>query len=139
MLLRIDAQARETFQVKLLNIVRRGLEHHLILVVVLHAVGIFAVPAVSRPTAGLHIGRAPRFRPERPKKRRGMKGAGAHLDIVGLMNHTTMIGPEPMECEDEFLEGHEQSNVVRAVRLEKKWSQKLAGTALDCQETAGDQ
>ena len=39
-----------------------------------------------------------------------MKRAGAHLHVIGLMDYAPMVGPELLQCEDEFLEGHEQSS-----------------------------
>jgi hypothetical protein len=36
-----------------------------------------------------------------------MEGAGPHLHVIGLMDYAPIVGPEPIECEDEFLEGHE--------------------------------
>lgn len=37
-----------------------------------------------------------------------MKGAGPHFQIIGLMNHAALLGPEVVQREDEILEGHEQ-------------------------------
>ena len=39
-----------------------------------------------------------------------MKGAGPHLQIIGLMNDAALVGPVVMQREDEILEGHEQSS-----------------------------
>ena len=89
----------------------------------LHPIGIFTVAAVGRPPARLRIGGAPRLRSERPEKRRGVKGPRPHFEVIGLVNHATLIGPESMEGEDEFLEGHEQSNRLGAVDVEKMESE----------------
>jgi hypothetical protein len=39
-----------------------------------------------------------------------MKGARPHFQVVGLMNDATLISPVSMQCENEVLEGHEQSS-----------------------------
>jgi hypothetical protein len=33
-----------------------------------------------------------------------MEGARAHLHVVGLQDHAALLGPEPLEREDEALE-----------------------------------
>ena len=38
-----------------------------------------------------------------------MKGAGPHLQIIGLMDDAALVGPVVMQRENEILEGHEQS------------------------------
>ena len=39
-----------------------------------------------------------------------MKGAGPHLQIIGLMDNAALVGPVVMQRENEILEGHEQSS-----------------------------
>ena len=39
-----------------------------------------------------------------------MKGAGPHLQIIGLMDDAALVGPVVMQRENEILEGHEQSS-----------------------------
>ena len=39
-----------------------------------------------------------------------MKGACPHFQIIGLMNDAALLGPVVMQCENEILEGHEQSS-----------------------------
>ncbi len=39
-----------------------------------------------------------------------MKGARPHFQIIGLMDDATLLGPISMQCENEILEGHEQSS-----------------------------
>ena len=63
MQLGIDADGRERAQVLLLQIRRRWLDDDLVLIIVLQAVGIFAVAAVFRPARGLHVGRGPGLGP----------------------------------------------------------------------------
>ncbi len=96
--------ACERAEVKLLQVRRRRLEDHLKLVVVLQPVGVLAVAAVLRPARRLHIGGLPRLRPERAQGRRRVKGARAHLHVVGLQDHAALVGPEALQGEDEALE-----------------------------------
>ena len=70
-----------------------GLQDHLELVVMLHAVGVLAVAAVGRPAGRLNIGGAPRFGPEDPQKSGGMEGAGADLGIIGLVDDAALRSP----------------------------------------------
>ena len=53
-----------------------GLQHHLELVVVLQAVGVLAIAAVSRAAAGLHVGGVPGLRPHRSQEGGGMESTG---------------------------------------------------------------
>ena len=39
-----------------------------------------------------------------------MKGAGPHLQIIGLMDDAALVGPIVMQRKNEILEGHEQSS-----------------------------
>jgi len=39
-----------------------------------------------------------------------MKGTCPHFQIIGLMDDTALLGPVLMQCENEILEGHEQSS-----------------------------
>ena len=62
----VDAECTQRVKVELEDVCRRGLEHHLKLVVMLQAVGIFAVAAILGPTRWLHIGRTPGLGAQRP-------------------------------------------------------------------------
>jgi hypothetical protein len=64
----------------------RGLEDHLELVIVLQAVGIFAVATVGRTPGRLDVGDVPGFRPENAQKGGGIEGAGAFFQVVGLLD-----------------------------------------------------
>ncbi len=90
---RVEAYGRERAQIKLLEIRRARLHDDLILIVVLHPVGVLAVPAILRPARGLHIGGVPHLRPERAQRCRRMEGAGAHLHVVGLQDDATLRCP----------------------------------------------
>ena len=55
----VDAQRAQAVDVELLDVARRGLEHHLVLVVVLQAVGVVAVAAVLGAARRLDVGGVP--------------------------------------------------------------------------------
>jgi hypothetical protein len=77
---------------------------------VLHAVRILAVSSICRAPAWLRISCLPGLRTKGPEERGWMKRAGPHLQIIGLMNNATLVCPVSMQCENEILEGHEQSS-----------------------------
>ena len=105
--------AVEARQIELLAVGRRRLQDHLELVIVLQPVGVLAVAAVGRPARGLDIGGAPRLGPERAQRRRRMKGAGAHLDIIGLQDHAALPRPEILQLEDQRLKAHGRASGTR--------------------------
>ena len=91
--LRIDAKRFQGAQIKVDDVEGRGLEHHLILIVVLHPVGVFAVTTVFGAPRRLHIGRPPGFRSDRPQEGRGMGRAGANFHIIGLQQRAALSSP----------------------------------------------
>ncbi len=101
---RVDAERRERLEVELLDVRGRGLEHHLVLVVVLQPVRVLAVAAVLWPARGLHVGRLPGLGPERAQEGRGVEGSGADLHVVGLQQRAALAIPELVQAEDELLE-----------------------------------
>jgi hypothetical protein len=74
------------------------------LIIMLEAVGILAVAAVGRSAAGLDVGGLPRVGTEASKGGSGVKGAGAHLDVVGLEDQAALLAPIIVEGEDQRLE-----------------------------------
>ncbi len=103
---RIDAEALEGVEVELLDVERRRLHDDLVLVVVLEPVRIFAVAAVRGSPGGFHIGHIPGFGSQGPEKGGRVEGAGAHLEVVGLLDDASLGGPVPFEGKDQFLKGH---------------------------------
>ena len=101
----IDADGLEASQVQILDVVRRGLDEHLELVVELPAVGVLAVAAVGGTAAALHVAGAPGVGPQRAQ--RGGRGvrAGTHLVVVGLQHHATGARPVALQVHDDVLEG----------------------------------
>ena len=104
-LFRFDPQVLEGIQVDLLDLGRRWLQHHLVLVIVLQPVWILAVAAVLRPARWLHISGFPGLGTDGAQEGRGMKRSRAHLHVVGLQQHASAAVPEIVQAEDELLEG----------------------------------
>ena len=100
----VDADRRQGIEIELLQVLRRGLEDHLVLVIVLQAVRVLAVAPVLRPARRLDIGGLPGFRPERAQRRRRMEGAGADLHVVRLQDDAALSGPETLQGQDQPLE-----------------------------------
>src|SRR5579862_3473396 len=117
---RIDAERIEAFEIERLAIGRRRLQDDLELVIVLQPVGILAITPVGRPARGLHISGAPGIGPERAQGRRRMKGPRPHLDIIGLENHATLIGPEFLQRKDERLEAIARRSTRRHPAIQEK-------------------
>ena len=84
---------REAAEIEVLDVGRRRLHDHLELVVVLQAVRVLAVAAILGPARRLDIGRVPRLGPERAQGSRGMEGAGADLDVIGLQDDAALLRP----------------------------------------------
>ena len=105
MVVGVQANGGKRPQVKLLGVDRRGLDEHLELIVVLHAVGVLAVAAVGGTAAGLRIAGAPLGRTERAQRGRGMEGTGTDLGVIGLHNDAALLAPVLLEAQDDVLEG----------------------------------
>ena len=101
---RVDADRLQRAEIELLQVGRIGLQDHLVLVIMLQAIGVLAVAAILRTARGLHIGRLPAQRAQRPERRRGMKGAGTHLHVVGLQDDAAIGGPIVVQGQDQALE-----------------------------------
>ncbi len=102
---RIDADDRQALEIEVLNVRRAWLQDHLILIIVLEAIGVLAITPVGRAAAGLHERRIPRLRAQRAQRGRRVKGARAHTHVVGLQNEAPIRAPEIVEREDHVLKG----------------------------------
>ena len=102
---RVDADVAQRVQVQLLDVVRVGLQYYLKLVVMLQAVRVLAVAAVSRAAAGLYVGGVPGFRANGAQEGSCVEGAGTHFHVVGLQNHTTPLCPVALQGKDQSLKG----------------------------------
>ena len=105
MVVGVQANGGQRTQVELLGVDRRGLDEHLELIVVLHAVGVLAVAAVGRTAAGLRIAGAPLGGTERAQRGRGMEGTGTDLGVIGLHDDAAPLAPVLLEAQDDVLEG----------------------------------
>src|SRR3712207_7959587 len=65
--------------------------------------------SVCGPTARLRIGGPPRLRTQRAQERRRMERPGSHLEVVRLLDDAALIGPVPMQCKDQLLQGDRKS------------------------------
>ena len=105
MVVGVQANGGQRTQVELLGVDRRGLDEHLELIVVLHAVRVLAVAAVGGTAAGLRIAGAPLGGTERAQRGRGMEGTGTDLGVIGLHNDAALLAPVLLEAQDDVLEG----------------------------------
>ena len=101
-LAQVDADGFQAAQILLDDVVGRRLQDHLQLLVLVEAIGILAVAAVGGTAAGLHIGDAVRLRAEHAQEGFGAHGAGADLDIVGLLDDAAALRPVLFQLEDDF-------------------------------------
>ena len=75
----IEAERVQRAEVEVEDVRRRRLQHHLVLIVVLHPVRVLAVAAVLGPARRLHVRGAPGLGAERAQERRRVRRAGARL------------------------------------------------------------
>ncbi|MPM97127.1 hypothetical protein SDC9_144300 [bioreactor metagenome] len=103
-LLQVKAQRFQRAQVQLQNVVRRGLQDHLVLIVMLATVGVLAIAAVLGAAAGLHIGSLPWLRPQGAQEGGGVRGARPDLHVVGLQEGAALVGPVGLQSKNDLLE-----------------------------------
>ena len=99
-----DAEGLERAQVDVLDVRRRRLDDHLVLVVVAQAVGVLAVAAVGGAHGRLDVGGAPGTGVEAAQERRRVEGAGADLGVVRLHDDAALPLPEGLQAADDLLE-----------------------------------
>ena len=103
---RLGAERAQRLEVEVLDVERARLEDHLELVELLQAVRVLAVAAVRGPARRLDERDVPRLGTERAQERRRVERAGADLRVVRLHDQAAALGPEPLQREDDVLEGH---------------------------------
>jgi hypothetical protein len=118
-LLEIDAQRFERAQVQALDVGRRGLEYDLILVIVLQAIGIFAVAAVFRPARGLHVSGMPGLGAYRTQERRGVERTGTDLHVVRLQQRAAEAVPVLVEVQYDLLKGEHDAPACKPRILQR--------------------
>ena len=89
----VDADGFEAAQVLIDHVVGRRLQDHLQLLVLVEAIGIFAIAAVGGAAAGLDVGDAIGLGAEDAQKGFGGHGARADFDVVGLLDDAAAVGP----------------------------------------------
>ena len=131
---RSKPSASQRAEVELEDVGRRGLEHHLVLVVVLQPVRVLAVAAVLGAAARLHVGGLPRLGAEGAQEGRGVAGAGADLHVVGLQQRAALLGPVRLQAQDDLLEREHralESVVDGAARRCRAADRTILGAARD--------
>ena len=103
--LQIKTQRLERAQVQVQYIAGRRFQHHLVLIVVLQAVGVLAITTIFRATAGLHISGLPWLGAQGPQKRGGVRGASPNFHVNGLKQGTTLLSPVILQLQNDLLEG----------------------------------
>ncbi len=104
MILKLQSQILERFEVKLLNIIRTGLDQDLKLIVGAQAVGILAIAPIGRSAAWGHIGGAPGLAVEASQQRRRVKSSCTRRDVVGLYDITPLCCPKLLQLEEKLAE-----------------------------------
>src|SRR5262249_43495733 len=100
----INPDGLQGLQVKLLHIFRRWLEDYLKLHMLVEAIGIVTVAAISRTARRLDISDFVRLRPQYAQKSLRGHRSSAHLHVIRLLQHTAALRPELLEAQNEFLE-----------------------------------
>ena len=103
----VDAQRHQRLQVDVLDVRRRRLDDHLVLVVVAQTVGVLAVAAVGGPHGRLHVGGPPRPRVQTAQEGGRVEGAGADLGVVRLDDHAALGLPVRLQAVDDRLVGRQ--------------------------------
>ena len=118
----IDADGVQAAQIQILQIGRRGFDQHLILVIVLQAVGVFPITPVGRPARGLDVGRGPGLVAQAAQRGRRVEGPCPHLHVIGLQHSAALVAPIGHQAQDDFLKaagrghcGDGHSSLVGAV------------------------
>ena len=116
---RINAKHFQRTQIQFLNIQWRRFDDDLKLVIVLQAIGIFAVTPVCRAARGLHIGGTPRLRANRAQKGGGVKRARTDLHVIRLQQHATLGSPIILQRQNQPLKGGRVDGCVVSVVQDK--------------------
>src|SRR5229473_2910682 len=95
MLLEVDADGSETFQVDVLDVDRRRLQDHLKLGMLVEAIRIFSVTTVGGPTTGLNISDAISMRAEHAQKSLRVHGARADFHVASRRSMWCSIHASP--------------------------------------------
>jgi hypothetical protein len=100
MVKRIDAEGLQAAEIDLLDIKRRGFHKDLVLIVVLKPVWVFSIAPIRRSARRFDIGHPPRLRAQDPEECGRIERSRPYLQIVGLLDDTSLIGPESFQGKD---------------------------------------
>ncbi len=103
---RIDPKAFEAFQINSLRIRWRRLKDYLVLIIMLKPVGVFSIPPVGGTPGWLDVSHIVRLGSEHPEKGRGIESARTDFEVIGLLDESSSVSPELVECKYKFLESH---------------------------------
>ncbi len=102
-LFQVQTEGGQRAKVKVENIFRRRFQHHLILIVMLHAVRVLAIAAILGAARWLHISGTPGFRADGAQKGSSMRSAGADFHIVRLKQGAALFVPILLQGQDDLL------------------------------------
>src|SRR3990172_7846754 len=94
MLIFFKSKRCKALQIDILNIIRDGLQDYLELIVMLEAVGVLAIPAVSGSPRRLNIRNPPGLRPQYPEECSRIECAGPDFNIVRLSDYAAPVCPK---------------------------------------------
>ncbi len=83
----------ERIKVDLLDILQRGFDNYLVLVIPADAVGVLAEAGVARTAARLHVSDAVGLSGERAEERGRVEGARAFLKVIRLYQGAALLSP----------------------------------------------
>src|SRR5512132_3510652 len=101
----VYAEGAKTAKIQLLDVVRRGLEDHLVLGVGLEPVRVLPIAGVIRADARLDVGDTPRLRTENSQEGRGIQRSSSDFGVERLSQHTALTGPIFLEPQQHCLHG----------------------------------
>ena len=99
----INPKVFKRLQIKFLEIIRRGFDDDLVLVVILVPVRILAVATIGGSATGLNIGRGPVFGANGPEKGSRMESARSYFHIVRLHENAALVCPKRLQRQHKIL------------------------------------
>ena len=97
---------RDELMKQFLDIVRAWLADDLELMMLVQAVRVVAIAAVSRAARRFDIGNVPRFRPERAQEGSRVHGPCPFFYIIRFIDDTALRRPKALQCKYHVLKIH---------------------------------
>ena len=104
MILKLQPQILQGFEIELLDIIRTGFDQCLKLIVGAQPIGIFAVAPIGWSPAWGDISGTPWFAVEASQQCRRVEGSCACRDVVGLYDIAPLLRPELLQLEEKLAE-----------------------------------